>query len=199
MNVKHNREEIIEIGAELVRRQGYHATGINDILREAGIPKGSFYNFFPTKEAFVREVLIWYAGRMQRAMQGIFAQNHLSPLARLKKFYGLVIAGNAEEGFQNGCLLNNLSIEMAGINDAIAEEADLQFNHWIDEIEVVIEEGQEIGEISNRFSARETAEFLHTSFYGAFARMKSTRDESTMASIYEILFASIEPAPLTQK
>lgn len=192
MNQKHNREEIIAIGAELVRQQGYHATGINDILKEAGIPKGSFYNFFPTKEAFIKEVLAWYAGRMQRAMRGIFSQNSISPLERLKKFYGLVIAGNAEEGFQNGCLLNNLSIEVGGINEALAEETDYQFNLWIDEIEGVVAEGQEIGEISDRFTARDTAEFLHTSFYGAFSRMKSTRDDSTMSNVYEMMFDAIE-------
>lgn len=191
MNQKHNREDIIAVGAELVRRNGYHATGINDILREAGIPKGSFYNFFPTKEAYVREVLAWYASRMEKAMRKIFSQTDMSAVARLKKFYRLVIAGNAEEGFQNGCLLNNLSIEVAGKHDLLAEEADYQFNRWVDEIETLVREGQQSGEISTRFPARETAEFIHTAFYGAFARMKSTRDESTMATVYTMMFDSI--------
>lgn len=192
MNQKYSKEDIIEIGGELMREKGYHATGINDILREAGIPKGSFYNFFPTKEAFAQEAIRWYGGRMQRAMRGIFSNDAISPLHRLKKFYGLLIAGNAEEGFQSGCLVNNFNTEVAGSNGLLAEEADQQFHSWLDEIEMCIAEGQEAGEIKDEFSARELAEFIHTSFFGGLSRMKSSRDGAGLSLVYRVSFASIE-------
>lgn len=192
MNQKYSKEDIIEIGGELMREKGYHATGINDILREAGIPKGSFYNFFATKEAFAKDVIQWYGGRMQRAMSGIFANESLSPLNRLKKFYGLVIAGNAEEGFQNGCLVNNLNVEVAGTSDLLAEVTDQQFNLWLDQIETCVSEGQEAGEIKDEFTARELAEFIHTSFFGGLSRMKSSRDGASLTLVYRVAFASIE-------
>lgn len=192
MNQKYSKEEIIELGAELMRQNGYHATGINDILREAGIPKGSFYNFFPTKEAFAGEAMRWYGARMQRAMAGIFSNPALSPLARLKKFYGLVIAGNAEEDYQHGCLVNNFNNEVAGNNAYLAEEANRQFNLWLDELEACVAEAQATGELTDEFPPRELAEFIHTSFFGALSRMKSSRNGAALTLVYNLVFASIE-------
>ncbi len=191
MNQKYRKEDIIAIGGELMRKRGYHATGINDILKEAGIPKGSFYNFFPTKEAFSIAVLRWYGGRMQRAMIGIFQQQGASPMARIQKFYRLMITGNKEEGYRFGCLLNNLSIEVAGLSDVMAEETDRMFQLWLDEIEAVVAVGQQQGEITDQYPARDIAEFIHTSFFGAFARMKSVRDASPLLTVFAITMNSI--------
>ncbi|MDP5172032.1 MAG: TetR/AcrR family transcriptional regulator [Bacteroidia bacterium] len=193
MNKKYRKEDVVALGAELIREKGYHATGINDILKEAGIPKGSFYNFFSTKEDFGREALQWYGHRLQRAMKGIFAQQQFTPLQRLKKFYGLLITGNAEEDFLQGCLVNNLSIEVAGGSDLLAAEADRQFNLWIDEVTACIEEGQELGEISDRFPADQLAEFLHTAFFGAFARMKASRDSQPLELVFTMMFSLLTP------
>ena len=58
MGYKHNIEDIIDKGSELFRKKGYNNVGINEILKECDIPKGSFYNFFETKEEFAEKVLI---------------------------------------------------------------------------------------------------------------------------------------------
>ncbi len=188
MNQKHRREDIIAIGAELIRERGYHATGINDILREAGIPKGSFYNFFATKEDFGKEILRWYGARMLRAMKGIFAQSQLSPLHRLKKFYGLIIAGNAQEDFRYGCLVNNLQAEVAGTHELLAQEAHFQFEAWMAEVAACIEEGQALGEITDQYPPAQLAAFLHTAFFGGLARMKATHDAQPLTLVFELTF-----------
>ena len=59
--MKHSRENILEGGIELFRNNGYHGTGIQHILKSLNIPKGSFYNYFKSKEEFVLEAIKLYA------------------------------------------------------------------------------------------------------------------------------------------
>ena len=56
-----NKEDILAKGEILLRTQGYNKTGINEILKASGIPKGSFYNFFESKEDFGLQVLAYYS------------------------------------------------------------------------------------------------------------------------------------------
>jgi len=63
MPIQTTREHLIEVGLERIRRIGYAATGVKEILDLAGVPKGSFYHYFPSKEAFVQEVLQRYSAR----------------------------------------------------------------------------------------------------------------------------------------
>ena len=60
MGYKHQAEDIINTGMELIRTKGYHNVGINEILKASNIPKGSFYNFFESKEDFARQVVAYY-------------------------------------------------------------------------------------------------------------------------------------------
>ncbi|MEM7513995.1 MAG: TetR/AcrR family transcriptional regulator, partial [Bacteroidota bacterium] len=60
MGYKHQAEDIINTGMELIRTKGYHNVGINEILKASNIPKGSFYNFFDSKEDFAKKALNSY-------------------------------------------------------------------------------------------------------------------------------------------
>ena len=55
------RAALVDAGLQLMLDQGYHRTGIQDVLQAAGVPKGSFYYYFPSKEAFVLEVIAQFA------------------------------------------------------------------------------------------------------------------------------------------
>ena len=64
---------LIDVGTRLILEQGYHQTGIQDVLRAAGVPKGSFYYYFPSKEAFAREVIAQFAAAyLARLEQYVF-------------------------------------------------------------------------------------------------------------------------------
>ncbi|MEA3087540.1 MAG: TetR/AcrR family transcriptional regulator, transcriptional repressor for nem operon, partial [Paraburkholderia sp.] len=55
------REKLLEAGVALFAETGYHGTGVKDIVERAGVPKGSFYNYFESKEAFGAAILDHYA------------------------------------------------------------------------------------------------------------------------------------------
>lgn len=192
MGYKHSKEEILDIGYEVLRKNGYHNVGVNQILKEAGIPKGSFYNFFESKEDFANKVVQRYGESNAEWMQGFFDKSNLSPIESLKSFYKFMIDTNEKDQFQSGCIVNNMSIEVGRINDSMATKADEQFIGWLTILANVIGEGQRLKEITTKFTALEIAEYLHSGFYGTFSRMKVTRNRNYMDIWYNLSFEFIK-------
>jgi TetR/AcrR family transcriptional repressor of nem operon len=180
MRKKYEVEDILSVGSSLIRKNGYHNTGINDILKVSQIPKGSFYNFFKSKEDFIKQVLNYYGDYSLDLLASVFEDKSLTPMERIEKFYSFVGEANQEDECSSGCLVNNLSSEVGGINLEIGRKAEEQFQKWTIYIAETIEEGQIKGEIIDTYSAKELADYLHQNFFGALTRMKSTRSKAPL-------------------
>ena len=180
MRKKYEVEDILSVGSSLIRKNGYHNTGINDILKVSKIPKGSFYNFFRSKEDFIIQVLNYYGDYSLDLIASVFDDKSLRPLERIKKFYDFINNDNTSEDCSAGCLVNNMSTEVGGINLEIGTKAEEQFQKWTTYIAQTIKEGQEQGEIIDTYSAKELADYLHQSFFGALTRMKATRSKAPL-------------------
>jgi len=188
MGYKHNIEDIIEKGTELFRKKGYNNVGINEILKACDIPKGSFYNFFETKDEFAKKVIEKYGENSLAMISRKLSDTTVSPLTRLKEFYSFLIISNVKDGLNAGCLITNLSMEVGGFNDVISDATNKSFNLWVDEIAKCVEEGQKQGEIINHMPARDIAEYLHTGISGAFSRMKVNRNRDFLDKWYDLSF-----------
>ncbi len=192
MGYKHNKEEILEAGYQVLRKNGYHNVGINQILKEAGIPKGSFYNFFECKEDFARQVVEYYGCNNGKWIEGLFEESTETPINKLKSFYQLLVYYNEEDEYQGGCLVNTMSNEVGRNSDILASELDKQFKDWLVVIAKVVKEGQEQGEITTKYAALEIAEYLHSGFFGTFSRMKVTRSRVYMDIWLQMTFDFIK-------
>ncbi|MDF1697804.1 MAG: TetR/AcrR family transcriptional regulator [Saprospiraceae bacterium] len=192
MGYKHSIEEILDIGYDVLRKNGYHNVGVNQILKEAGIPKGSFYNFFESKEDFAIKVVNRYGESNAKWMEVFFENPQLSPMESLKSFYKFMIDTNEKDEFLSGCIVNNMSIEIGRISDTMATSANEQFLSWLDILASVVQKGQELKEITTKFTALEIAEYLHAGFYGTFSRMKVTRNRKYMDIWYKLSFEFIK-------
>lgn len=188
MGYKHNIEDIISKGTELFRKRGYNNVGINEILKECDIPKGSFYNFFKTKEDFAEKVIDTYGVNSLKMIINALADNSASPLKRLKQFYSMLIEINEKDGFDAGCLVNNFSVEVGGFNSTISNATNKSFNMWVSEIAKCVKKGQEQDEIINTIPADDIAEYIHAGLSGAFSRMKVNRDRTYLDKWYALTF-----------
>ncbi len=103
-----------------------------------------------------------------------------SPVEKLEELYSSFIAIVEREEIKSGCLVNNISSEMGGLNDRLAEVADQNFRKWKDEIARVVAKGQAIQEIRNDMEALKIAEYIHASFFGSLSRMKVTRNTDSL-------------------
>jgi TetR/AcrR family transcriptional regulator, transcriptional repressor for nem operon len=180
MRKKYNKEDILVKGEKLVRERGYHNTGINDILEVCGIPKGSFYNFFKSKEDFCIQIIAMYSENLTEQYRSILSDASLNPLGRIRKLYESIMQAHIEEGFRSGSLITNLASEMGMLYPEIGKEINQRYQQWLDVIGECIQEGQDAGEITNEYPARVLAEYLHNSFYGSLSIMKVQQSEKPL-------------------
>lgn len=190
MGYKHDKKEIIRKASNILQSRGYNNTGISDILNETGIPKGSFYNFFDSKEDFCLEVIDAYGTEGLDKMKEIFINPELSAFQRLKSFYfDYMIGVNLESSCTKACLINNLSYELGANNDRIAKALNRQYTRQIQIISEQISLAQKDRDIRNDYTAVELAEFLHNNTIGGMGRMKTIRDIQPLRKAIELSFA----------
>jgi TetR/AcrR family transcriptional repressor of nem operon len=113
------REKLVRTAEKLMLRDGYSATRVDEVIRKAGLSKGSFYHFFDSKEALGLAALEHYfADRVGRLAAGGYA-TETDPMRRAQGF--LKHASRvAEDLWTTGCLLASLSADAAGSNRAIS-------------------------------------------------------------------------------
>ena len=191
MQRKHDVNEILDKGLELIRDKGYTNTGIDDILKANDIPKGSFYNFFKNKEDFGIRAMQVYTERQLEWIDSILGNKSKSPINRLKDFYDNLIAFNVDESCRKGCLIGNMTQEMAGQNDPIGQQAQKSLQDISDTIASCVQEGQDAEEIRDDYSAGDLADYLHNSFYGFLLRTKASRDKKQFDIFTEMMFKFI--------
>ena len=173
-------EHILEKGTDLIFKNGFHSMGLQKILTEANIPKGSFYYYFKSKEDFGLQVIDFYSGNTIAFMKTFLENEARHPRDRVFDLLSSVRTLYQEQNFKQGCLLGNFSLELAGKKEEFAKTINKNFNEWQDLFAHAIAEGQENGSINTDRSASEYASFLLNSWEGALVRMKATRDMEPM-------------------
>jgi len=166
------KEQIVSTSLNLLHSKGFNATSVQDITDAAGVPKGSFYNHFTSKEALGLEVLQRYVeGAAQIA--AILSDSTLPPLARIQQFYGRMIAANTVNDYNFGCLMGNFSAELS--NQIPAMRSAMQENYAASTALMadVIAQGQQDGSISNSLPAATLAGFVTDAWQGAVLRAKA--------------------------
>lgn len=111
--------------------QGYHATGVATILREAGVNSGTMYHFFPSKEALLVGVLAWYRDNLWPEVLTPAEQQAADPIGRVFALMALYRLGMEMTGCTMGCPIGNLALELSDNHPAVRELIDLNFRNWI--------------------------------------------------------------------
>lgn len=169
------RQRIIEAGADLINRQGFNGTGLKEILDAAGVPKGSFYHYFKSKEAFGLAVVDHFAAKFGGIFRTVAADTSLSPASRLNKFFAIIEAHLENQQCRQGCPIGNLAQEMGGLSDQFQVHLRLVIDRMAAAFSDLIRQGQELGEVRPDLDPVETAYFIISSWHGALIRMKVTR------------------------
>jgi TetR/AcrR family transcriptional regulator, transcriptional repressor for nem operon len=192
MYKKHNIEDILEKGEEIFRKKGFNKTGVEEIIQSCGIPKGSFYNFFKSKEEFGVKTLDHYTEKQYKTVKELLSDSDISPTERLMNFYLGMIEFNENENFSYGCLLGNMAQEMAGLSERISAEVDRDLRRITSVIASCINEGQNKNEMRNDFTAEELAQYLQNGFYGALLRAKAEKNKESFQLFMRTSFEFIK-------
>ena len=188
MDLRNTRDHLLRVGLQRIRSTGYAATGVTEILDEAGVPKGSFYHHFASKEAFAKEVLELYVrGENERARK-IFGDGKTAPLKRLRRYFEEMISVYGPTAKISGCLMGNLSLEMADHSDSIQSVLHQSFSSWQTGIAGILQEAIERGDLAKSNKPQELASFLLSSYEGALLRSKADRSGKPLENFLHFTF-----------
>ncbi len=167
-----NRENLLNQGVALLMQQGYHGTGLQEILDAVQIPKGSFYNYFGSKENFGAEVIQHYITPYIQQLTGYLEQPDTDALSALQRYFNESIAELERTDFKGGCLLGNLIGEIGDSSDICRIALQVTLNRYRDVLQSGISKAQQQGTIRTDKSARDMADLLVNTWQGALLRMK---------------------------
>jgi TetR/AcrR family transcriptional repressor of nem operon len=188
MDLRNTRDHLLRVGLQRIRSTGYAATGVTEILDEAGVPKGSFYHHFASKEAFAKEVLELYVrGENERARK-IFGDGKTAPLKRLRRYFEELISVYGPTAKISGCLVGNLSLEIADHSDSIQSVLHQSFSSWQTGIAGILQEAIERGDLAKSNKPQELASFLLNSYEGALLRSKADRSGKPLETFLNFTF-----------
>ena len=191
------RADLINAGIEQISRHGYHGTGIKQILDVVNVPKGSFYNFFESKEAFVAELIKEYSKNLLAELNG-FREGpgaDLSPVEKLRSIYqyGLELYSNSD--CQKSCLIGALAMDI-GPENASCQQALRKATHgWQSIFAQVLLEAQQAGEVRGDLSPTQLSSVYWSTWEGALMKMKVTGDSDEAAETMEIMLTILFKAP----
>jgi TetR/AcrR family transcriptional repressor of nem operon len=188
MEAQKTRDHLLQVGLQRIFANGYAATGVKEILDEADVPKGSFYHYFPSKEAFAKEVLELYVRGVNELAEKILRNGKAAPLKRLRRFYEELIAVYGPTADISGCMAGNLSLEMADHSDSIQSLLRLTFSDWQTGIAGILQEAIDRGDLAKSNKPQELAAFLVNSYEGALLRSKADRSGKPLENFLHFAF-----------
>lgn len=166
------REKLLDQGIQLLMNQGYHGTGLKQILDTVRIPKGSFYNYFGSKEEFAAEAITHYIEPFIQRLNNHLQNPQLDALSALKRYYNDLIIETEQAGYKGGCLLGNMMGEMGDTSDQCRQALMTAVNRYSSLQKTALARAQMEGTVRKDHSAESMANLLLNSWQGALLRMK---------------------------
>ncbi len=191
MEKKDTRAEIIRIGTGMIALQGYNATGIDAVLKQAGVPKGSFYHYFGSKEEFGLAVIDRFGERFGQRLAAFLDDDEMRPLSRIRNFMESALARLDQDHCTKGCLIGNLGQEMADQNERFRERLDEIFGMWRWRFAGCLREAEAVGELAAGTDPDVLADFILSGWEGAIMRAKVMKSPQPIRHFIEILFVTV--------
>ncbi len=185
------RRALVWCGTELLTERGFQVTGIEDVLKRVGVPKGSFYHFFENKHEFGEAVIDNYVQYYERKMTRIFDNPARGPLDRLRDFVEDAKRGMAKFDFRRGCLVGNLGQEMASLDDAFRHRLEAVLLSWEARTTACLEDAIRCGELPPDTNAPALSRFFWIGWEGAILRAKLTRSLEPLDQFADLYFTRI--------
>jgi TetR/AcrR family transcriptional repressor of nem operon len=185
------RARLIAVGATLIHEKGFNHTGVQEILEAAGVPKGSFYFYFQSKEEFGMAVVDFFSQFMAARMDGHLNNDSLPHIARLKRFFDDMMEYFRREGCSRGCPIGNLAQELADLSDSFREKLRQTLDAMEARLVLCLEAALEANELAPEIDPREAAAFILNSWEGALTRMKTEKNLKPLLVFDKMVFGRL--------
>ena len=148
------------------------------------MPKGSFYHYFSSKEAFGQAVIESYANYFIKKLDACILDESISPLERLQKFVNMAKEGMAKHQFKRGCLVGNLGQEVDLLPESFRQELIDIFTCWQQRVSHCLKLAQGANELSTSANCDLLAECFWMGWEGAVSRAKLVQNATPLENYF---------------
>lgn len=167
-----NREGLLNQGVVFFMNQGYHGTGLQEILDAVNVPKGSFYNYFSSKEEFGAAVIQHYIEPFISRLSTHLQQSGSDALGAIRRYFDELIVELEENKFKGGCLLGSLMGEIGSTSDVCQQSLQSAIVRYRDLLQSGLAQAQQQGLVRTDKTPEEMADLLINTWQGALLRMQ---------------------------
>lgn len=172
LDIPHKRKQLLDQGVSLLMTNGYHGTGLKKILDIVQIPKGSFYHYFESKEAFGAEVVTHYIEPFIVQLANHLNNPEIDALTALQTYFNELVTELGQGDFKGGCLLGNLMGEIGDTSEICRVSLKQAVLRYRDLLAIGLAKAQSEGTVRQDKSAEQMADLLVDAWQGALLRMK---------------------------
>jgi len=191
------RQHILDTGYQLVLHKGFAAVGLLEILKSCNVPKGSFYHYFPSKEAFGCALLQQYVDGYGRKLDGLLAAEG-NGHERLMRYWDAWIStpDDAACGWAEECLVVKLAAEVADLSEDMRRVLDAGVQRLLARIAALIDAAREDGSLPAGPPSLALARVLYQMWLGAALLAKLSQNKTSLAQARDatVLLLSCEAA-----
>ncbi|GBQ89662.1 transcriptional regulator [Acetobacter nitrogenifigens DSM 23921 = NBRC 105050] len=187
------RERLLRAGVAALTEQGFLGTGLDAILKDASVPKGSFYYYFDSKEALGLALIDSYADYFNAKLDKWLTDRDAPPLERVENFVADAAAGMMRHDFRRGCLIGNLTQEFSSVPESLQLALQNVMREWERRLAVCLAE-------LDAGRAQIWATFFWIGWEGAVLRARMERSSHPLDIFSNGFFALVrgEPSPFDQ-
>jgi TetR/AcrR family transcriptional repressor of nem operon len=187
------RTELVRIGVALLTEKSFYNFSLDELVAIAGVPKGSFHYYFSSKDAYALEVIDAYAAYFARKLDRHLCDTSLDPIERIKAFTDDAANGMARFDFRRGCLVGNLSQELAALDETFRAALLTVIQDWRARIQTCIEEGKAAGQIRADADAAALARYFWNAWEGAVLCSKLEKSRAPLDDASAVFIAQLKP------
>lgn len=192
------RQHILDTAQTIIGGKGFAAVGLNEVLRAAEVPKGSFYHYFESKEAFGEALLEGYFTDYLARLDALLAQPGVPVAERLMTYWENWLESQSTCDPKGKCLAVKLAAEVSDLSEAMRAVLHAGTDQVIARLAQAMQEGLADGSLHGPLDAQGTATTLYQLWLGASLRAKITRDRAPMeaALVATRRLLGVPPRPL---
>lgn len=189
-----HKERLLKQGFKQFYAHGFAGTSLETVLVEAGVPKGSFYHHFGSKESFALAVLQLYYEQQQQRRKKWFSAPDMNEYEMLTGYLDELVGDFTRAGAKRGCLIGKLSLELANTSEAFGSLFSTMLGNWHTSVEQVIARGQHAGTIRDDLPAGQLADTILSTIQGALILDLTHRRIQAIQSISAVMSSLLRPA-----
>ncbi|HSD87926.1 MAG TPA: TetR family transcriptional regulator C-terminal domain-containing protein [Kofleriaceae bacterium] len=191
------KERLLDAGLAMLLQRGYNHLGIQDILAATGVPKGSFYHHFESKEDFGLQVIDRYMAAVHAGLDQCLGDTRVPPVTRVRAFFEATRDSYRQEGYL-GCLLGGLGQELSGVSEVFRKRIETCFQEIASRLAGCLDEAVARGDLAKRTNTKQLANLLVDCWEGAALRSRMLRDSAPLGAMLDFYFRSMAAVPTSK-